>query len=123
VLAVVTVALAMGRLDVVRAELERAVRDSDPFAPAERFAQVVDLSVLVIVVGGLVFGIAGALLTVALRGRRRWARPTLTTVAVLVVVCGPLVFSAIGWLVLAFAAAAVAATVSMYLPGSGRWFA
>ncbi|HEX6352199.1 hypothetical protein [Actinophytocola sp.] len=122
-LAVVTVVLVIGRLDAVRAELEQAVRDRDPSAPAERVAQVVDLSVLVIVGGGLVFGITGTLLTVALRGGRRWARLTLTIVAVLVVAYGVLVYSTTGWLVLAYAAAALAATVFMYLPGGGRWFA
>ena len=116
-----TVALTMGRLDAVRAELGQAVRDSDASATSERVEQVVHLSVLVIVAGGVLFGVVGGLLALRLRAGRRWARLALTVVAVLVVAYGVLVFGATGWLVLAYVALVVVATVFMYLPGGGRW--
>jgi hypothetical protein len=116
------VVLAVRRLDEVRAVLAGAVRDSDPSTPADTVEQVVDVSVLVIVVGGLLFGVAGGLLALTLRAGRRWARVTLTAVAVLAVAYGVLVVSATGWPVLAYAALATAAAVCMYLPGSSRWF-
>jgi hypothetical protein len=122
VMAVVSVALTARRMDAVRAELAGAVRDSDPSTPADTVEQVVDLSVLVIVVGGLLVGVAGGLLALTLRAGRRWARVTLTAVAVLAVAYGVLVVSATGWPALAYAALATAAAVCMYLPGSSRWF-
>lgn len=121
VLAVVTVALTVGRLDEVRAELGQAVRDSDSSATSDRVEQVVDLSVLVIVVGGALFGVLGALLALRLRAGRRWARLALTIVAVLAVAYGVLVFGATGWLVLVYLALVVIATVLMYLPTGARW--
>ena len=42
-LAFLTAVLTITRLDAVRAELDRAVRDSDPAATPERLDQVVDL--------------------------------------------------------------------------------
>ena len=120
-LVVATMVLTMGRLDAVRAELGQAVRDSDSSATSERVEQVVDLSVLVIVVGGALFGAVGALLALRLRAGRRWARLALTIVAVLVVAYGVLVFGATGWLVLAYLALVVVAAVFMYLPGGARW--
>jgi hypothetical protein len=123
VLAVAAVVVVVGRLDAVRAELGRAVQDSDPSAAPDRVARVVDLSVLVIVGGGLLLGVAGALLALGLRGGRKWARLTLTLVAVLGVAHGVLVLSATGWLVVGYVVVAVAATVLMYLPGGARWFA
>jgi uncharacterized membrane protein YhaH (DUF805 family) len=121
VVVVATVVLTMGRLDAVRAELGQAVRDSDSSATSDRVEQVVDLSVLVIVGGGALFGAVGALLARRLRAGRRWARLALTIVAVLVVAYGVLVFGATGWLVLAYLALVVVATVFMYLPGGARW--
>jgi len=120
--AFLTVVLALTKLDVVRGELDRAVRDSDPSATPERIDQVVDLSVLVIVCGGVVLGLVGALLALVMRGGRRWARGTLVGVMVLAVVYGVLVVSVTGWVVLAYAAVTVAAAVCMYLPGGRRWF-
>lgn len=120
-LAVLIVVLTAGRLDAVRAELGQAVRDSDPSASSDRVEQVVDLSVLVIVVGGLLFGVVGGLLALRLRAGRRWARLALTIVAVLVVAYGVLVFGATGWLVLGYLAVVVVAAVLMYLRGSTRW--
>ena len=120
-LAVVTVALTLGRLDTVRAELGQAVRDSDPSATPDRVDQVVDLSVLVIVGGGLLLGVVGGLLALRLRAGRRWARLALTIVAVLVVAYGVLVFGATGWLALGYGGLAVVAVVFMYLRGSTRW--
>jgi hypothetical protein len=121
VVAVVAVVSTMGRLDAVHAELGQAVRDSDPSATSARVEQVVDLSVHVIVTGGILFGVVGGLLALRLRAGRRWARLALTIVAVLAVAYGVLVFGATGWLVLGYLAVTVAATVLMYLPGSRRW--
>jgi hypothetical protein len=121
--AVAVVVLTVLRLDVVRDELGRVARDSDPAATADTVGRVVDLSVLVIVGGGLVLGVAGGLCAVGLRAGRRWARPTLTLVAVLAVAYGVLVLAATGWLVLVQAALALAAAVLMYLPVSTRWLA
>jgi hypothetical protein len=116
------VMFALTRLDAVRSELERAARDSDPAATTDVINQVVDLSLLVIVGGGLVLGLGGALLAWRLRAGRGWARITLVVVALLAVAYGVLVMSATGWLVLAYSGAAVAAAVCMCLPGARRWF-
>jgi hypothetical protein len=123
VLAVLAVVFALTRLDAMRAELDRAARDSDPSAAPDVIDQVVDLSVLVIVGGGLVLGLVGALLALGLRAGRGWTRVTLVVVALLAVAYGVLVVSATGWLVLAYSGVAVAAAVCMYLPGARRWFA
>lgn len=120
-LAFLTVVLALTRLDAVRAELDRAVQDSDPAATPERVDQVVDLSVLVIVGGGLLLGVLGGLLALRMAAGRGWARATLVGVAVLAVAYGVLVVSVTGWLVVAYAAVAVAAGVCMYLPSGKRW--
>jgi hypothetical protein len=110
------------RLDAVRADLARVVLESDPSATQETADRVVDLSVLVIIIGGLVLGVVGGLVALGLRAGRGWARVTLTGVTVLAVGYGVLVRSATGWLVLGYAALSVLAAVCMYLPGSRRWF-
>ena len=120
--AVVTVLVTVSRLDAVRADLGRVVLDSDPSATRDTADRVVDVSVLVIIIGGLVLGVAGGLFALGLRAGRGWARVTLTGVAVLAVGYGVLVESATGWLVLGYAVLAVSAAVCMYLPGSRRWF-
>jgi hypothetical protein len=120
--AVVAVVLALTRLDAIRAGLGRVVRDSDPSATADTVDRVVHASVLVIVIGGLVLGVAGGLFALGLRVRRKWARIMLTVVAVLSAAYGWLVVSATGWLVVAYAVLSVAAAVWMYLPGARRWF-
>jgi hypothetical protein len=121
-LAAVTVLFTLTRLDTVRAELARVARDSDPTAAPEMVDRVVDLSVVVIVAGGLVLGVLGGLLALRLRVGRGWARVTLIALTLLVVVYAVLVVTVTGGLVLAYAAVAVAAGVCMYLPGAGRWF-
>lgn len=123
VVAVLAVVFALTRLDAMRAELESAARDSDPSATPDVIGQVVDLSVLVIVGGGLVLGLVGALLALGLRAGRGWTRATLVVVALLAVAYGVLVVSVTGWLVLAYSGVAVVAAVCMYLPGARRWFA
>ena len=119
--AVATVAATVGRLEAVRAELGQAVRDSDSSATADRVEQVVDLSVLVIIGGGALFGILVVLLASRLRAGRRWARLALTFVAALVVAYGVLVVGVTGWFVLGYVGLVVVATVLMYLPAGGRW--
>lgn len=122
-LVIVTVLLTLTRRDAVRDELERAVRDSDPATTPERIDQVVDLSVLVIVVGGFLLGVLGGLLALRMSAGRGWARATLVGVAVLAIAYGVLVVAVTGWLVLAYATVTTAAAVCMYLPGGRRWLA
>lgn len=122
-LAFLAVLFTATRLDAVRDVLARAARDSDPAATADRIDRVVDLSMSVIIGGGLLLGIGGGLLALGLRAGRGWARVTLFAFTVLAVAYGLLVVSATGWLVLAYSAAAVAATVCMCLPAARRWFA
>lgn len=121
-LATLTVLRAVGRLDEVRGLLGAAVLDSDPDAAQDVVDRVVDASVLVIVIGGLLLGLVGGLLAPHLRSGRGWARLTLTLVAVLAVAYGVLVVSATGWLVLAYSGVAAVAAACAYLPGSARWF-
>jgi hypothetical protein len=123
VLAVLTVGFALTRLDAMRAELSGVARDSDPAATAEMVERVVNLSVLVIVGGGFLLGVAGGLLALGLRAGRRWARLSLAAITLLAVGYAVLVVSATGWLVLAYAATALAAAVCMYLPPASRWLA
>jgi hypothetical protein len=118
-LAVAAVLVTLTRLDAMRAELARVAGDSDP---SDMVGRVVDLSVVVIVGGGLGLGVLGGLLALRLRAGRGWARVTLIALTLLVVVYAVLVASATGWLVLVYAAVTVAAGVCMYLPGAGRWF-
>lgn len=122
VVAIATVAVAVSRLDAIRADLGREVLERDPSMSEDAVARVVHASVLVIVVAGLVLGVAGGLFALTLRRGKGWARVMLTAVAVLAVGYGWLVVSATGWLVLGYAALTVAATVCMYLPGGRRWF-
>jgi Flp pilus assembly protein TadB len=121
-LAVGTALATLTRLDTVRADLVRVARDSDPDATADVVDRVVDLSMLVIVGGGLLLGALGAVFALALRAGRGWSRPSLVLLTVLVVVYAVFVVQATGLLVVACAAVAVAAAVCMYLPGSGRFF-
>jgi hypothetical protein len=114
---------ALTRLDAVRDVLARAARAADPAATANRLDRVVDLSMFVIVGGGLGLGIGGGLLALGLRAGRGWARVALFALTVLAVAYGLLVVSATGWLALAYAASAVAAAVCMCLPAARRWFA
>jgi hypothetical protein len=120
VLAVAAVVVTLTRLDAVRAELADVARDSD--AAPDMVDRVVDLSVVVIIGGGLFLGVLGGLLASRLRAGRGWARVTLIALTLLGVVYAVLVVSATGWLVLVYAAVTVAAAVCMYLPGAGRWF-
>jgi hypothetical protein len=122
VVAIATVALTVSRLDAVRADLGRAVLDSDRSATRETADRVVDVSVHVIIIGGLLLGVMGGLVALWLRAGRGWARVMLTGVTVLAVGYGVLVRSETGWLVLGYATLTVAAAVGMYLPGSRRWF-
>lgn len=122
-LAVLTVMFALTRLDAVRDVLARAARDNDPAATQDVVDQVVDLSVLVIVGGGLLLGLGGGLLALGLRTGRGWARVALFALPLLAVAYGLLVVSATGGLVLAYSAVTVAAAVCMCLPGARRWFA
>jgi hypothetical protein len=121
-LAVATAALALTRIDDMRAELGRVARDSDPSATPDMVDRVVDLSVLVIVGGGLLLGVLGVLVALALRAGRRWSRVVLITLTLLACAYGVLVVDSTGWLVLGYSAVTVAAAVCMYLPGSRGWF-
>jgi hypothetical protein len=120
--AMAAVASTVSRLDAVRADLRRAVLESDSAATQDTVDQVVDASVLVIIIGGLVLGVVSGLVALGLRAGRGWARVTLIGFAVLAVGYGVLVRSETGWLVLGYAGLTVAGAVCMYLPGSRRWF-
>jgi uncharacterized membrane protein YidH (DUF202 family) len=120
-LAVLTVMVALTQLDLLRAELARVARDSDPSATTATVERVVNLSVLVIIVGGALLGVASALFALGLRAGRRWARLTLATLTLLAIGYAVLVVSATGWLVLAYAAVSLAAAVCMYLPAASHW--
>lgn len=122
VLGVATSALALTRLDTVRAELAGVAREANPTATAAKVDQAVHLSVLVIVGGGLLLGAAGVLVALALRARKGWSRVVLITLTLMACTYGVFVVDATGWLVLAYAAVTVVAAVCMYLPGSGGWF-
>ena len=123
VLALATSALALTRLDDLRDGLAGVARDSDPTATQDTVDRVVDLSVLVIIGGGLLLGVVGVLIGLALRAGRRWSRPVLITLTLLACTYGVFVADATGWLVFGYAAATVIAAICMYLPGSRRWFA
>ncbi|TDV47792.1 hypothetical protein [Actinophytocola oryzae] len=120
--AVVTVVLALTRIDAMQDELARIARESDPDATDDTVDRVVDLSVLVIIGGGILLGVVGAVLAVGMRAGRGWARVTLIALTLLAVAYALLVVSATGGLVLGYAAVTVVAAVCMYLPGGKRWF-
>jgi hypothetical protein len=122
VLAIATVVLALTKLDAMRVELAGVARESDPSATQDTIDRVVDLSVLVIVGGGLALGVFGALLSLGLRVGRGWARVTLVALTLLVVAYAVVVVTATGGLVYAYAGVTAAAAVCMYLPGACRWF-
>jgi len=120
-LAVLTVMFALTRLDAIRTDLANVARESDSSATPAMVERVVNLSMLVIIVGGALLGVASALFALGLRAGRRWARLTLATLTVLAIGYAVLVVSATGWLVLAYAAVSLAAAVCMYLPSASRW--
>lgn len=121
-LAVVAVTLAVTRLAEMHAEFVSEARANDPTATADTIENVADLSVLVVVGGGVLLGVAGVLFAAAMRGGRRWARPTLVLVVVLAAGWAVLVVEPVGPLVVACAAVLLVAAVCMYLPGSKSWF-
>jgi hypothetical protein len=121
-LAVVAAALVARRLDEVRAAFVREAKANDPTATGDTIEQVADLSVLVVVGGGVVVGVLAVLVAVAMRAGRNWARALLVVVAVAAVGWAVLVLTPAGPLAAAAAVAMVAATVVMYLPGSRSWY-
>ena len=117
--AVAAAVLAVARLDDLHDEFVREARASDPSASADTVEQAADLSVLVVVGGGVLLGLMGVLFAAAVRAGKNWGRGALVLVAVLAVAYAVLVVSPLG---LAAACAAVLASVCMYLPGSRSWF-
>lgn len=121
-LAVATAVVAAGRLDALRGEFVREARENDSSASADTVDRVADLSVLVLVGGGLLLGVLAVLLAAAMRAGKGWARVALVLVALLAVGYAVLVVAPAGWLVLTVAGVAVVAAVCMYLPESKPWF-
>jgi hypothetical protein len=80
------------------------------------------VSLLVIVGGGLLLGLLGVLLAVAMRAGKGWGRAMLVVVALLAVGYALLVIGPMGWPVVVAAGVAVVAAVSMCLPESRPWF-
>jgi hypothetical protein len=114
--------VAAGRLGAMRAEFVREARENDSAASAGAVDRVADLSVLVVVSGGLLIAVLGVLFAAAMRAGRGWARGALVLVVLLAVAYAVLVAAPVGWLVLATAGVAVVAGVCTYLPGSRPWF-
>jgi hypothetical protein len=121
-LAIGTAVVAVGRLDVLRDGFHREARENDATASAGTLDRVADLSVMVIVGGGLLLGVLAVLFAAAMRAGKGWSRAALVLVALLVVAYAGLVEAPMGWVVLAAAGVALAAGVCMYLPGSRAWF-
>jgi hypothetical protein len=121
-LAIATSVAALRRLDALRDEFLREARDNDATASADTIGRVADLSVLIVIGGGLLVGVLAVLFAAAMRVGRRWARGALVLVVLLAVAYAGLVMGPMGWLVLAAAGVAVVAGVCTYLPGSGPWF-
>jgi hypothetical protein len=120
--AVATAIAAAGRLDGLHAEFEREARKSDASASADTVDRVADLSLLVIIGGGLLLGLLSVLLAAAMRAGKGWGRAMLVVVALLAVGYAVLVMGPMGWPVLVAAGVAVVAAVSMCLPESRPWF-
>lgn len=121
-LAIAAAVLAVGRLDALREEFRVEARENDATAGAGTLGRVADLSVLIVVGGGLLVGVLAVLFAAAMRAGKGWARGMLVLVVLLAVAYAGLVVAPMGWLVLAAAGAAVVAGVCMYLPGSRPWF-
>jgi hypothetical protein len=121
-LAIATAVLAVGRLDALREEFRVEARENDAAATADTVDRVADLSVLIVIGGGLLVGVLAVLFAAAMRSGKGWARGTLVLVVLLAVAYAGLVVTPMGWLVLAAAGTAVVAGVCMYLPGSRPWF-
>ncbi|MGB3441181.1 MAG: hypothetical protein WBA97_20720 [Actinophytocola sp.] len=120
--AIASAVVAIGRLDGLRDEFVREARENDGSASAGTVDRVADLSVLIVVGGGLLIGVLAVLFAAAMWVGKGWARGALVLVALLAVAYAVLVAVPLGWLVLAAACLAVVATVCMYLPGSKPWF-
>jgi hypothetical protein len=121
-LAVAAAVVAVGRLDALRAGFHREARVNDATASAGTLDRVADLSVLVVVGGGLLVGVLAVLFAAAMRVGKGWARPALVLVVLLAVAYAGLVVAPMGWVVLAAAGVALVAGVCMYLPGGRVWF-
>lgn len=119
---VATAIAAAGRLDSLHTEFEREARKSDASASADTVDRVADVSLLVIIGGGLLLGLLGALFAAAMRAGKGWGRAMLVVVALLAVGHAVLVIGPMGWPVLLAAGVAVVAAVSMCLPESRPWF-
>lgn len=111
--------LAVARLDDLHTEFEREARASDPSASADTVERAADLSVLVVVGGGVLLALMGVLFAAAMRAGKNWGRGALVLTALPAVAYGVLVVSPLG---VATACVAVVASVCMYLPGSRSWF-
>ena len=122
VLALVTAGVAAARYDTLHDGFTREARAQDPSAAQDTVEQVADLSVLVIVGGGLLLGVLGVLLAAAMRAGRTWARPALVLVALMVVAYAALVTGPTGLLPVACAVIAVTGAICAYLPGSRSWY-
>ncbi|MFI7672690.1 hypothetical protein [Actinophytocola sp. NPDC049390] len=120
---VATSATALGKRAELHADFVRQARSNDAAASADRVDQVADLSLLVVIGGGVLVGLLAALFAAALRAGRAWARVALVLVALSAVAYAVLVVGPMGWPVVAAAGVAVVATVSMCLPESRPWFA
>lgn len=122
VLALVTAGVGAARYDALHDGFTREARAEDPSAGQDTVEQVADLSVLVIVGGGLLLGVLGVLLAAAMRAGRKWARFALVLVAVMAVAYAVLVTGPTGWLPAACAVVAVTGAICAYLPGSRSWY-
>lgn len=120
--AMATAIMAAGRVDGLRAEFEREARERDATASADTVGRVADLSVLVIVGGGLLLGLLAVLFATAMRAGKGWGRALLVVVTLLAVGYAVLVLDPMGWPVVVAAGTAVVAAVSMCLPESRPWF-
>jgi len=123
VTAIATAVVAAGRLDALRADFVREARENDPSASADTIDRVADMSVLIVVGGGLLIGVLAVLFAAAMWAGKRWGRAVLVLVALLAGGYAVLVIGPVGWPALAPAGGAVVAAVCMYLPGSKAWFA
>jgi len=121
-LAIATAVVAVGRLGALRDEFRLEARENDGAAGADTVDRVADLSVLIVVSGGLLVGVLAVLFAAAMRGGKGWARGVLVLVVLLAVAYAGLVVAPMGWIVLAAAGVALVAGVCMYLPGSKPWF-
>jgi hypothetical protein len=121
-LALLAVVLATRRLGELRAEFVREATAADPTATADTIEQVADLSVLVVVGGGVFVAALAVLVAVVMARGHNWGRVLLVVVALATVGWAVLVLAPAGPLVVAASAAMVVASVLMYLPSSRPWY-